>query len=196
MTVLAVVVVVVGMILGEVEGVDGAEGKEAEENLRAEVNMDVELSNAPAGTEVMNAPRSLEVHRPDRTAVLNQRTPPEAWPVYRYGKATVQGSSPAEVVQIYVFYSPSSIISIPGVPPEHTHRPKCATHRVVRCIHSELGDVVPFVYDECDLTGRCGVEGDCAESLSVGSESTEGRDMLTLYVRFFPTPHTRTHLSQ
>lgn len=42
-------------------------GKEDEENLRADVNIDVELREVPVGREVMKDPSSLVVHRPERT---------------------------------------------------------------------------------------------------------------------------------
>ena len=54
------------------------DGKEEEENLRAEVKMDVELSGVDEGSEVMKDPRDEELHRPDRTGGMTvQLTSPQ-----------------------------------------------------------------------------------------------------------------------
>jgi len=85
------------MSLGSSEGV---EGKDEAENLRADVNMDVELSEVPEGREVIKEPRSLAVQRPERTDRMSVDITN-----HRPRRKREVSSSPAEVVQMYVFFS-------------------------------------------------------------------------------------------
>ena len=52
--------------------VGDSEGKEEAENLRAVVNMDVELRDVVEGMEVMKEPRSPLEQRPERTGHIYQ----------------------------------------------------------------------------------------------------------------------------